>query len=191
MKVLKLMSGFPAWESNKGTGNPQGIWPWRPARFDYKTSAGLGQNENSSLGGHRQNLVCTKTQRTGEWPHSGLNPSYLLVLEGLLWKHGSAGAHRRGWGPAAAGQNGPIGLSPLRVHVNPVTEHVDSRAGLPHLDTKGRECSPIHQQRVGLKLYWAGLWAGASSVHGPGPPIRKPSPPESRQEQGEPQSHSG
>ena len=30
---------FPAWGSDKGTGSPQGIWPWRPVGFDYRTSS--------------------------------------------------------------------------------------------------------------------------------------------------------
>ena len=35
--------------------------------FDYKTSTGLGETD-SSLGGHKQNLVHTKTQRKAENP---------------------------------------------------------------------------------------------------------------------------
>ena len=37
----------------------------------------------------------------------------------------------QGLGASSSRPERPIGLSPLRVHVNPVTEHVDSRAGLP------------------------------------------------------------
>ena len=33
--------------------------------FDYRTSTGLGGNKVSSLGGHTQNFVLTKTQRKG------------------------------------------------------------------------------------------------------------------------------
>ena len=59
-----LPSQFPA----KGTANsqiPQGIWPWRPAGLDYKTSTRLGETWDSSLGGHKQNFPHTKTQRKG------------------------------------------------------------------------------------------------------------------------------
>ena len=38
----------------------QGIWLWRTAGFDYRTSTGLGETE--TLGGHKQNLVGTRTQ---------------------------------------------------------------------------------------------------------------------------------
>ena len=51
-------SGFPAWVSGKGTGNPQGIRLWRPVGFDCRTSTGLGETD-STLGGHKQNLVHT------------------------------------------------------------------------------------------------------------------------------------
>ena len=52
----------------KGTANsqiPQGIWSWRPAGLDYKTSTRLGETWDSSLGGHKQNFPHTKTQRKG------------------------------------------------------------------------------------------------------------------------------
>ena len=37
---------FLADGSNKGTGNPQEIWPQRPMGFDYKTSTGWGQTDS-------------------------------------------------------------------------------------------------------------------------------------------------
>ena len=43
------------WES-------QGIWLWRPVGFDYRTYTGL---RKQILGGHTQNLVCTRTQKKG------------------------------------------------------------------------------------------------------------------------------
>ena len=54
---------FPTWGSGKGTGNSQGIWLWRTAGFDYRTSTGLGETE--TLGRHKQNLVFTRTQGKG------------------------------------------------------------------------------------------------------------------------------
>ena len=42
-----------------------------------------------------------------EWPHRGLNQTYLLVLEGLLWRCGSAGAHHRDMALVAAVWEGP------------------------------------------------------------------------------------
>jgi len=60
--------------------------------FDYKTSAGRGETD-SSLGGHKQTLVHTKTQGKEQCLHRRLNQNYLLELEGLLWRHGLEGAH--------------------------------------------------------------------------------------------------
>ena len=44
------------------TDNPQGIWLWRSGEFDYRTSTGLTKQ---TLGGHKQNLVHTRTQEKG------------------------------------------------------------------------------------------------------------------------------
>ena len=59
-KVLGPTTDFPNWESGKWTENPQGIW--RPVEFDYRSCTGLGKQ---TLGGHKQNLVCTRTKEKG------------------------------------------------------------------------------------------------------------------------------
>ena len=61
-KVLGPTTDFPTWGSGKGTENPQGIWLWRPVEFDYRTYTGLGKQ---TLGGHKQNLVRTRSQEKG------------------------------------------------------------------------------------------------------------------------------
>ena len=63
VKVLNPTSGFPAWESNKGTGNSQGIWPWKPAGLHYIHRT--RRTKDFSLGGHKLTFVHTKTQRKG------------------------------------------------------------------------------------------------------------------------------
>ena len=95
MKVLNPTSGFSAWGSNKGTGNLKGIWPWRPVGFDYRTSTGLGETETPVLESTNKILCIPRPREKQKWPHRRLNQNYLLVLEGLLWSCGSAGAHRR------------------------------------------------------------------------------------------------
>ena len=50
-KVLNPNSGFTIWEFGKGTKNPQGIWCWRPAGFDCRTSTGLGETKTPLLDG--------------------------------------------------------------------------------------------------------------------------------------------
>ena len=61
-KVLSLTTDFPTWGSGKGTEYPQGIWLWRSVGSDNRTSRGLGKQ---ILGGHKQNLVHTRTQEKG------------------------------------------------------------------------------------------------------------------------------
>ena len=52
-----------------------------------------GWNRDSTLGGHTQSSVHIGTQGKEQWPHRRLNQTYLLVLEGLLWRWGVAVSH--------------------------------------------------------------------------------------------------
>ena len=61
-KVLGPTTGFPTRGSGKGTENSQGIWHSRPMGFDYRISTGLGKQ---TLGGHKQNLLCTQDPGEG------------------------------------------------------------------------------------------------------------------------------
>ena len=63
-KVLSPTSASTTWESDKGTGNQQGIWPWRPEEFSYRISTQLEEIETSLLEG-KINLAVTKTQGKG------------------------------------------------------------------------------------------------------------------------------
>ena len=102
-KVLGHTTDFPTWRSYKRTEPflPE-IWLWRPVGFDYRTCTGLGKQ---TLGGHKQNLVHTRTQRY----HRDLART---VFEHLLWRYGSAVACHRGRG---SGCNRPgCGINPLR-----------------------------------------------------------------------------
>ena len=69
-------------ESSKGTGNPQGIWLWRSEGFDYRASTGLEETE--TLGGHKQNLVCPRTQGEGAVAPPETEQTCLWVFGGLL-----------------------------------------------------------------------------------------------------------
>ena len=95
VKVWKPMSGFPAWGPNKGTGNPQVIWSWSTVGFDHKTSTGIGETDTPSLEGTNKTLCAPRLRRKEQWLHRKLNQNHLLVLEGLLRRCGSAGAHHR------------------------------------------------------------------------------------------------
>ena len=61
-KVLGSTTDFPTWGSSKRTKNTQRIWLGRPAEFDYRISPGRGKQ---TLGGHKQNRVCTRSQEKG------------------------------------------------------------------------------------------------------------------------------
>ena len=51
-------------------------------------------NRSSSLERHRQNQSTQRLRGKEQWLHRKLNQSYLLVLEGLLWRSGLSGAHQ-------------------------------------------------------------------------------------------------
>jgi len=61
--------------------------------FAYQTSIGLGKTD-CTLGGHKQNLAPIKTQRKGTMTPQETEPD-LLMLEGLLRRHGLAVAQSR------------------------------------------------------------------------------------------------
>ena len=107
MKVLNPPSGFPAWGSGKGPGNPQGIRLWRPVGFDYRTTTGLGETETSLLEDTDKILCVQRPRGKEQWHHRILNQTSLLVLEGLLGRCGvSSGSpwtrrpwQQQSWGP--------------------------------------------------------------------------------------------
>ena len=58
-----------------------------------------------------------------------LNHIYLLVLEGLLWSHGSAGLTTGMGALAAAVLKMALGMSPLEITIISTVEPTDPRAG--------------------------------------------------------------
>ena len=57
-KILGPTTDFLTWGFSKGPEIPQRIRLWRPVGFDYRTYTGL---KKQSLGGHKQDLACTRT----------------------------------------------------------------------------------------------------------------------------------
>ena len=138
-------SGFPAWGSDKGTGNPQGIWTWRPVGFDCKTSTRLRVTKTPVLEGTNKTLPTPRLRGKEQWLHRRLNQKYLLVLEGLLWKHGLESAHH---GDGDTGTNSlgryPLGVNPLGSLYRAI--------GLGHLRPKNyQSTNPTHKQIIGFK----------------------------------------
>ena len=78
----------------KGLGISLERETWGPTGYDYWPSRGLRETA-STLGELKQKFACTKTRRRRELTPQETNKNYLLVLEGLLWRHGSSGAYHR------------------------------------------------------------------------------------------------
>ena len=191
VKVLSPTSGFPTCGSRNRRRSSQRIRFWRLVGFDCRTLTGLGETETPLLDGTHI-VVCTSGPRGKEqWPHRRLNQTYLLVLEGLLQRWGGAVAHHRhkDTGSGSAGKYSLV-WALLESAISPTEEPVVSSAGSPQAkQPRGRELSPSHQQKSGLKFYGA-LSTGAtpSSTHHQScpsrslhKPLREPHPPESRQ----------
>ena len=119
-----------------------------PVEFDYRTSTGLGKQ---TLGGHKENLECTRTQEKGaltptrdgarfdwecpevsgrsvsqQWPATGSEALTITVLGA------SACCHKSFW------RRSPLLLTQFDLRPN---------------YTKGTQPHP--SQKIGLKIYWA------------------------------------
>ena len=81
---------FSVWRYDKGIGNPQGIWPWGPARFDYRPFRGLRLTETPVLEGTNKILHAKWPRGDEQWHHRRLSQNYMLVLGGRQRRRGSA-----------------------------------------------------------------------------------------------------
>ena len=66
-----------------------------------------GKTETPVLEGTNQTLSAPSLREIEQWLHRKLNQSYLLMLEGLLWRCGSAGAQHKvlGFGSSCLGRS--------------------------------------------------------------------------------------
>ena len=92
LKFLGPTTDFPTRGSSKRTENPQGIWPWRPLGFDYRTSTGLG---HGLLEGTNKTLWETGPRGKEQWPHKRLSQTCLWVSRNLWQRRGlTVACHR-------------------------------------------------------------------------------------------------
>ena len=155
VKVLSPTSSFPTW----------GVWQWeeetsvnlayKASRFWSQDFHRTGGNRNSTIGGHTQGIMCTRTQGKKQWPHKRLGQTYLLVLEGLLQRQGASVANCKDEDTdSSSSDEYSLVWACLEAAIpfprpNPTQEPVDSR-----LPTE-QEHSPTHQQTGCLKSSWA------------------------------------
>ena len=104
---------------------------------DYRISTELGKTVSILGGVHKQSIVCTKTQGKRAVTHRRLNQTYLWLLKGLLWRHGSAVAH------SGDGHPGSISPGPLTPTIDPT----DPRAWSPQAkQLTWKEHNPTHHR---------------------------------------------
>ena len=139
VKVIGPSTDFPTEDSARGWEH-QGIWLWRSLGFDYRTSTVLGKQR--CLEGTNK-ILCAPEPRTKEgWPHKRLSQACLWALGSPVQVWANRGLQK--------GQG-------HRQEESWEVQHVD-RSLLQEAasgQTTGREQSPTHQQKTGLKMYWA------------------------------------
>ena len=157
LKVLSPTSSFPTWGSSNGRRKSQRIRLWRLVGFDCRTLTGPGETETSLLEGIHKAVCASGPRGKEKWPHRRLNQTYLLVLEGLLWRQGAAVAHHgdKDTGSRSSGKYSLVWAFPESA-ISPTKEPVGSSAGSPQAkQPTGRELSSSNQQTSRLKFYWA------------------------------------
>ena len=126
---------YAAWPRSD-TPEPLTVW-------QATASTGLGKQ---TLGGHKQNLVCTRPRRNKQWPHKRLTQTCLWVFRALWWRHGVTVACCRGrdteynsvWTRLLEG-----GCHYLHYHYHSLVS-----------GQTGRKHSPVNQRKIGLKINW-------------------------------------
>ena len=150
-------------KSRKKPMQPAGLMMWDAWKEDVHPW------RDPTLGGNKQNLVCTRTRRKEQWPHKRLTETCLWVSRSLRQKCGPVVACCRvGGSECSSVCMGPFEGDHLYLHY---LHH-----SLASLQTTRSEHNPAHQQKIGLKIYWE--WPCLSEQDPVSPqsvsPIRKP-----------------
>ena len=104
---------------------------------------GLGKQ---TLGGHKQNFVHTRTREKGAVTPQETDPDLLVSVQESLAEVWVRIACCRVWGPECS--SACIGPFEAGHHFLHYLQH-----SLVSGQTTGREHSPAHQQKIGLKIY--------------------------------------
>ena len=96
-----------------------------------------------TLGGQKQNLVCTRTQEKGEVIPQETNPDLPVSVQESL-AEAQIGS---GWCRVGGTECGSVSMGPFEGGCNYL--HTST------IQTTGREHSLAHQQKIGLNIYWA------------------------------------
>ena len=113
----------------------------QPHHRATRTYTGLGKQ---TLGGHKQNLLCTRTQEKGTVTPQRLTQTFPWVSRSLWWRHGSVVACCMVEGTECSSCTGPFEGAHHYLHYL----HISLASG----QITGREHSPTHQQKIGLKM---------------------------------------
>ena len=120
---------LPSRVSGQGTGNPQGLWLWRPVGFNYKTSARLGKQRLHSWS------VQIKTAHTRPGGKGAVTPQETEPDRSVsVWGSpaevcaGSGPPQAQGTSSSSPGRCAPV---PLEITSSTTWEPGDSKTGSP------------------------------------------------------------
>ena len=108
--------------------------------FDYRTYTGLGKQ---TFGGHKQNLVGTRIQEKGAVTPQETDPDLAVNVQQSLVEV---------WLALASCRVGDIECSSVCMGSSEGGHHYPYHISASG-QTIGREHSPTHQQKIGLKIY--------------------------------------
>ena len=108
--------------------------------FDHRTYTGLGKQ---TLGGHKQNLVPTRTREKGAGTPQGTDPGLPVGVSRSPWRRRGSAVYccRVGGTECSSACLGPLEGGGQYLHYL----HLSLVSG----QTTGKEYSPTHQQKIG------------------------------------------
>ena len=153
------VSSAEVWISS-GLTQGQGLWvqqtwvwhkpSWRrlPLTAPLSCQNLHGTGETGIRREKNKTMCVTGARRKEQWPHKRLTQICLWVSRSLQQKLGSAAACCRVGGPECSSAR--TGRFEGGCHYLHYLHH-----SLLSVQTKGREHNPSHQEKIGLKIYWA------------------------------------
>ena len=143
----------------------------KPHHRATRTYAGPGKQ---TLGGHKQNFCAPEPRRKEQRPHKRLTQTCPWVSRSLWQSPGPAVAcYRAGGTDCSSACMGPFEGGHHYLHYL----HHSLASG----QITGREQSPTHKEKIGLKMYWAWLRPLEQDPVSPTVSLSYPSPSEGRQ----------
>ena len=142
MKLLNPTLELPIWGSHKGTRNPRGIWPWRPAGFDYRTSMRPRETETSVWEGTNKTLLTPEERGNDPTGDGTKSPAGVWGPLMEMWVGRGSPQGQGHWCQQA--RKVPFGINPLGVQHQPYHTAPRPQGWVSSGQTASREGVQLH-----------------------------------------------